>query len=105
MFVCALGDVHYKQKYVEIIKTKGGEFISLEHPSVEVETNVKIGVGCIIRGHSTISCDVTIGNLVTIMGFCVTGHDAKVGGIIVQALPQFPKLRSKPGFDAFGHFL
>lgn len=79
VFVCALGDVHYKQKYVEIIKAKGGRFISLIHPSTEIETNAKIGEGCIIRSQSTISCDVTIGNFVTIMGFCVIGHDAKIG--------------------------
>ena len=27
VFVCALGDVNYKKKYVEIIKSKGGKFI------------------------------------------------------------------------------
>lgn len=79
VFVCALGDVHYKQKYVEIIKRKGGQFISLIHPSVEIGTNTQIGEGCIIRYQSSISCDIKIGNFVTIMGFCIIGHDAQIG--------------------------
>lgn len=79
VFVCALGDVHCKKKYVELIKSRGGTFISLIHPSVEIGSNTKIGDGCIIRYQSSISCDITIGDFVTIMGFCVIGHDAKVG--------------------------
>lgn len=79
VFVCALGDVRYKRKYVELIKSKGGTFISLIHPSVEVGLNTNIGEGCIVRYQSSISCDITIGDFVTIMGFCVIGHDAKVG--------------------------
>lgn len=78
VFVCALGDVHYKKKYVELIKSKGGTFISLIHPSVEIGANTKIGDGCIIRYQSSISCDITIGDFVTIMGFCIIGHDAKI---------------------------
>lgn len=79
VFICALGDVHYKQKYVEIIKSKGGHFISLIHPSVSIGTNTSIGEGCIVRYHSSISCDITIGDFVTIMGFCIIGHDAEIG--------------------------
>ncbi len=79
VFVCALGDVHYKQKYVEIVKAKGGKFISLIHPSVEIGKNTKIGEGCIIRYQTSISCDITIGDFVTIMGYCILGHDVKVG--------------------------
>ena len=32
VFVCALGDVFYKEQYVKLILDKGGTFISLIHP-------------------------------------------------------------------------
>lgn len=78
VFVCALGDVRYKKKYVEIIKSKGGKFISLIHPDVEIGMNTAIGEGCIVRTQASISCDITIGDFVTIMGYSVLGHDCKV---------------------------
>lgn len=79
VFVCALGDVRYKKKYVEMILCKGGKFISLVHPGVEIDRNTKIGAGFIARTPCSISCDITIGNFVTIMGYSVLGHDCKIG--------------------------
>lgn len=78
IFLCALGDVHYKKLYVEKILSKGGTFISLIHPDAEIDLNTKIGIGCIIRTACSISCDVEIGDFVTIMGYSVLGHDCKV---------------------------
>lgn len=79
VFICALGDVKYKKKYVEIILSKGGKFISLIHPSVEVGSNTVIGEGCIARMGSSISCDIKIGRFVSILTCSVLGHDCKVG--------------------------
>ena len=78
VFICALGDVKYKEKYVTIIQQKGGEFISLVHPAAMIGTNTIIGRGCIIRTLCSISCDVAIGNFVTMMGFVNIGHDAQI---------------------------
>jgi len=78
VFVCALGDVKYKKLYVEKILAKGGNFISLIHPGVHVGLNTKIGRGCIVRTECSISCDITIGDFVTIMGYSVLGHDCIV---------------------------
>ena len=78
VFVCALGDIRYKRQYVEKILAKGGEFISLIHPDVQIGMNTMIGKGCIIRTACSISCDITIGDYVTIMGYSVLGHDCKV---------------------------
>lgn len=78
VFVCALGDVRYKKKYAEMIISKGGRFISLIHPSVQIGLNTNIGDGCIIRTACSISCDITIGRFVTIMGYSVLGHDCGV---------------------------
>lgn len=79
VFVCALGDPKWKKYYSEIILAKEGKFISLIHPSVVKWMNAKIGQGCIINNNSHISCDVTIGDFVTILTGVMIGHDCKVG--------------------------
>lgn len=79
VFICALGDVIYKRKYSEYMLERNAEFISLIHPSVHVGLNTKIGKGCIIRAEASVSCDIQIGDFVSIMGYSILGHDARVG--------------------------
>lgn len=77
-FVCALGDVKSKKKYARIISDKGGEFISLVHPTAILRHNSSIGKGCLVHSFATISSEVSIGNLVTIQTHTVVGHDATI---------------------------
>lgn len=79
VFICALGDVSYKEKYAKIIIDKGGEFISLIHPTASVGLNTMLGKGCIIEKNAVISCDATIGDFVTVMPHAVLGHDIRIG--------------------------
>ncbi|MCK9181597.1 MAG: acetyltransferase [Fibrobacteraceae bacterium] len=78
VFICALGDPKWRRHYVEMLLKKNGEFINIIDPSVVIEKNTKVGVGCIIRNCSVISCDVSIGNFVYIQPFCVIGHDSVI---------------------------
>ena len=82
VFICALGDVHYKKKYADIILSKGGEFINLIHNKAFISKNVKIGKGCIFCIHSSVSCDVTMGDFVTFQSFSVAGHDVTIGNYV-----------------------
>lgn len=79
VFICALGDVNYKQHYANIILEKGGEFISIIHPTAFISQNTTIGRGCIISRYVTISCDVKIGDFVTISTHAGVGHDVQIG--------------------------
>lgn len=79
VFACALGDVNYKKHYVEIIKSKGGQFMTIIHPSAHIGSNVKIGEGCIVGYMSQIDCDATIGDFVNIQIGAIVGHDTRVG--------------------------
>lgn len=79
VFICALGESQFKKQYAEIIINKGGSFISLVSPKAYVQTNVKIGVGCIIGNMATVACDTTIGDFVTVLGYADIGHDVKIG--------------------------
>lgn len=79
VFICALGDVVCKEKYVGIILGKGGNFINLIHKTALISTNTIIGIGCIIGYYSNVSCDIKIGNFVTLQPFTEIGHDAVIG--------------------------
>ncbi|MDE6741435.1 MAG: acetyltransferase [Muribaculaceae bacterium] len=79
IFICALGDVRYKRKYVNMILEKGGRFINLIHPTAYISQNSNLGKGCIICAYTRISCDVTIGDFNTFQPFCMVGHDVKIG--------------------------
>lgn len=79
VFICALGDVIYKKKYVDIILAKGGKFINLIHKNACIRPNSTIGKGCIVCQNAIISCDVRIGDFVTLQPFVVIGHDAIIG--------------------------
>jgi len=79
VFVCALGDVNYKRIYVQKIMDKGGEFVSLIHPTAVLGNNAKIGKGCIVGAYANISCDTQIGDFVTFSIKAGMGHDSIIG--------------------------
>lgn len=79
VFVCALGEPEWKEKYVSIILSKGGEFVSIVHPSAYVGQNVKMGVGCIICPRVTITNDIDIGNHVIVNINSSLNHDGSYG--------------------------
>jgi sugar O-acyltransferase (sialic acid O-acetyltransferase NeuD family) len=79
VFICALGDVHFKKMYVEKILKKKGVFINIIEKNVIFGLNTKFGVGCIFRSYVNISVDVSIGDFNTFQPYCVIGHDSKIG--------------------------
>lgn len=79
VFTCALGDVNFKYLYVQKILNKGGEFISLVHPTAILGNNAKIGKGCIIGAYANLSCDTIIGDYVTFSIKAAMGHDSSIG--------------------------
>ena len=79
VFICALGDVHYKKKYVDLVIERGGEFISIIHKTAVIERNTQIGKGCVLSRNVQISCDCKIGDYVTMNFMAVVGHDAVIG--------------------------
>jgi sugar O-acyltransferase (sialic acid O-acetyltransferase NeuD family) len=79
VFVCALGSAKFKKHYVGIMLNKGGEFLSLCHPSAMVNRDSEIGPGAIILANVFVSCEVRLGAFVTLQPFCAIGHDAQIG--------------------------
>ena len=79
VFICALGNVNNKKHYSDLIKAKGGEFISLVHPTAVIGTNAKIGKGCIVGAYANLSNDTRIGDFVTMSIRSGMGHDSTIG--------------------------
>jgi sugar O-acyltransferase (sialic acid O-acetyltransferase NeuD family) len=79
VFICALGSIHWKKYYIEIVLSKGGKFINLIHPSVIFNSNAKIGNGLIIFMYVNISNDCIVEDFVTIQGYVGLGHDTRIG--------------------------
>lgn len=79
VFICALGDVEYKKKYANFILEKGGEFISLVHPTAIFGNNAKIGKGCVVGAYTNISSDTCLGDFVTFSIKAGMGHDSTIG--------------------------
>jgi len=75
VFVCAVGDSKWREKYATMIAEKGGTFVNVIHPSAYIGPNVKMGVGCIICPQSVVDCDLTLGDHVDINGFAYVPHD------------------------------
>ena len=79
VFLCALGDPKQRKSYVEKIIAKGGEFVSIVHPSAVVSENAKIGIGCVIRPMAVIGSDAIIGAHVIVGTLSLVAHDCNVG--------------------------
>lgn len=79
VFVCALGDPEFKQRYVDVIVEKGGRFVSVIHPTAYVGYNVKIGDGSIICPNATITNDTILGEHVILNVGASINHDNRIG--------------------------
>ena len=78
VFVSSIGGGSRRPCMEELIK-RGGEFLSLIHKSVRINTNAKLGKGNFIGAYAVIGNDAQIGDYNMIQAYTVIGHDAKIG--------------------------
>jgi len=79
VFFCGIGNLRDRKKTIEIIKNKGGKFISLIHPTAVISPSVTIGDGVGIKAFCVISSDVTIDDYSFLQSSVILGHDVKIG--------------------------
>lgn len=78
-FICGIGDPSLKKEICQSLVKKGGNFISLIHPSARLGRGSKIGNGSVVCPNVVITCDVEVGDFVVINLSTTLGHDSKVG--------------------------
>lgn len=78
-FFCAIGNVDDRKKTVEIITSKGGEFINLIHPKAIISPSAKIGIGVAIKAYSSLASDTYIDDFTYLQSSVILGHDVKIG--------------------------
>lgn len=78
VFFIAMGEPNWRKHYAEIIKRKGGSFISYISPHASVFDTASVGEGSFIARWSSVSDNVKIGNHVIIHALAIIGHDAVV---------------------------
>lgn len=79
VFALAIGDNGNRKKCIANIKNKGGNFLTLIHPSSYVYCKDNIGEGSFVTPLASIGVDVHIGDFCIIQGGAMIGHDAVIG--------------------------
>jgi len=78
-FLCAIGEPRDKRTCYEIMTAKGARFATLVHPTALVGRNVMVGPGTLLCPYTQLSCDITLGKLVTFGTYSNTAHDTAFG--------------------------
>jgi sugar O-acyltransferase (sialic acid O-acetyltransferase NeuD family) len=78
-FVCAVGDPAAKLRLCRALQQRGGEFITLVHPTALVGPDSTLGVGTILCPQAVVTCNVTVGSFVSLNVQALVGHDAVIG--------------------------
>lgn len=79
IFFNSIGDVEAKKKCIKKILDKGGEFITLIHPTANVSSGTKVGKGCMIAARVGIGTEGEVGDFCLIQDNAIIGHDVHVG--------------------------
>lgn len=78
IFVCSIGG-ESRRRCMELILDRGGEFMTMIHPSSRIGTNVHIGNGCYVGAYTIIAADACIDDYNFIQSHVIVGHDVKIG--------------------------
>jgi len=78
VFFNSIGDIRSKKRCIQIILDKGGDFLTLIHPTAQVSPDTKIGKGCMIGSYVGIGVETTIGDFCLIQSKATIGHDVHV---------------------------
>ena len=79
VFFNSIGDIQAKKQCIQKILFKGGDFLTLIHPTAQVSPDTKIGRGCMLGSYVGIGVETTIGDFCLLQSKCTIGHDVVVG--------------------------
>jgi sugar O-acyltransferase (sialic acid O-acetyltransferase NeuD family) len=73
------GSPKAKREIATNLQSRGAKFLTFIHKTALVGKNVTLGEGCIMCPYSVLTCDIEIGDFVTINCFSGAGHDVRIG--------------------------
>jgi len=79
IFFNSIGDITAKKKCINTILEKGGEFITLIHPTASITEGAIIGQGCMVGPRAGVGGESSVGDFCLIQDNAIVGHDVKVG--------------------------
>lgn len=79
VYLCGIGLPSAKKKLIPPLLAAGADFLTLVHPSVMVGDRIRFGRGVVICPAAVLSCDITLGDFVTINLRTTVGHDVALG--------------------------
>ena len=87
-FVCGIGSPKNFWRRESIIRSTGipdERFISIVHPTASISASTRLGPGCVVFQHVTITTNVQIGKHVLILPNSVISHDDTIGDFTLIA--------------------
>ena len=78
-FVLAIGNMAARRRTVEAICAKGGEFLTLVHPTAFVASSARLGPGVLIYPFAAVSNNAILEDGVKLNYFSSVGHDTFLG--------------------------
>lgn len=79
VFFNSIGDIQAKKRCIQKILDRGGDFLTLIHPTAQVSPDTKIGKGCMLSSYVGVGVETTIGDFCLIQSKATIGHDVYVG--------------------------
>lgn len=78
-FIIALGNPEAKRNVVNLIRSKGGKFITYIHPGSTIAKTAKIGEGCVIYDQTIIGPNAVLGDFNLMTAQSIVSHDCHIG--------------------------
>jgi sugar O-acyltransferase (sialic acid O-acetyltransferase NeuD family) len=79
LFIVGIADVNFRKRMIDIIKSKGGLFANIVHPSVIIPKHTIMGEGNVINPYCIIGPNVTMGNFNLLTSQSIISHDSIIG--------------------------
>lgn len=79
VYLCGLGHPAKKARLTEPLLQAGARFIPFVHPSVLIGERVRLGAGVVLCPGVILTCDISLGDFVTVNLSTTIGHDVTVG--------------------------
>lgn len=79
VFFNSIGDVKAKKICINKILKRGGEFITLIHPTATISEGSKVGKGCMFSVRSGMGVESEVGDFCLVQDNAIIGHNVYVG--------------------------